>query len=163
MACDANRVLTALQLKASETRDPTDLGTTLIEALRSELDQASWVVIYWLRGRELVLGPFIGAPTEHTRIPVGTGVCGTAIERDEDRIVDDVRDEENYLACSANVRSEMVVLIRSRGEVIGQIDIDADAVGAFDADDHYVVRAVADSFGGLVEPTPYDPDEEADA
>lgn len=159
MSCDATTILSTLQSKATETQDPDVLGATLIEALAEELPQASWLGIYWLRGQELVLGPFRGTETEHTRIPVGTGVCGTAIVEDEDQLIDDVREVDNYLACSADVKSELVVLIRSRGIVVGQIDIDGTAVAAFDEDDLCVVRAVADGFGGLIEPTPYDPDE----
>ncbi|MDJ0974586.1 MAG: GAF domain-containing protein [Planctomycetota bacterium] len=154
MSCDASSVLSTLQAKAMETQEPDVLGTTLVEALTEELPQASWIGIYWLRGQELVLGPFRGPETEHTRIPVGTGVCGTAIATGEDQLVDDVREVENYLACAADVRSEMVVLIQSRGMVVGQIDLDANAVGAFDDDDLCVVRAIADGFGGLIDVQP---------
>jgi GAF domain-containing protein len=114
------------------------------------MPQATWVGIYWLEGDELVLGPFEGPPTEHARIPVGRGVCGTAIAEDKDQVVTDVRQVENYLACSATTRSELVVLIRCMGKVVGQVDMDADTVGAFSAVDHCVVRAVADSFGGIL-------------
>ena len=116
------------------------------------MPQASWVGIYWLEGSELQLGPFVGPPTEHTRIPVGTGVCGTAVATDEDVVVEDVRELDNYLACSATVRSEIVVLIRAHGEVIGQFDLDAESVGAFSDNDLCVLRAAADGFGGLLEP-----------
>ena len=112
--------------------------------------QAGWVGIYWLRKQELVLGPFEGPETEHARIPVGTGVCGTAAATDRDQRVDDVRELDNYLACSNATRSELVVLIRSQGRVIGQIDLDADEVGAFSENDYCVVRTVADGFGGLL-------------
>ena len=154
MSCDASSVLSTLQAKAMETQEPDVLGTTLVEALTEELPQASWVGIYWLRGQELVLGPYRGPATEHTHIPVGTGVCGTAIATGEDQRIDDVREVDNYLACAADVRSEMVVLIQSRGMVVGQIDLDANAVGAFDEDDLCVVRAIADGFGGLIDVQP---------
>ena len=152
MACDTSRVLSVLQDKATETRDPEVLGTCVVGALMGVLPQATWVGIYWLRGQTLVLGPYEGADTEHTRIPIGHGVCGTAVAEDRDQVVDDVSKVRNYLACSPSVRSEIVVLIRTRGEVIGQIDVDSDQLAAFDGDDHCVIRAVADSFGGLVEP-----------
>ena len=160
MACDATDILSSLQARASETRDPTALGAVIVESLQTHLPQASWVGIYWLRGRTLILGPFVGPPTEHVRIPVGTGVCGQAIEDNQDRVVADVRDETNYLACSATVRSEMVILIRSRGEVVGQIDLDADDVEAFDSDDLCIVRSVADGLGGVIDVPPFDPDAE---
>lgn len=156
MSADATQILTILQEKATDTSDPDVLGDAMVDALSDAFDKASWVGIYWLRGTELVLGPFRGADTEHETIAVGSGVCGTAVAQDEDQIVADVREFDNYIACSPTTRSELVVLIRSRGEVIGQVDMDADEVGAFNETDHIVVRTVADSFGGLVEPKPVD-------
>jgi L-methionine (R)-S-oxide reductase len=150
MSCDVSRVLASLQARASETTDPDALGEALVHALEEAFPKASWVGIYWLRGRELVLGPYVGPPTEHTRIPVGTGVCGTAAATGQDQLVADVREVENYLACSPAVRSEVVVLIRAMGQVVGQIDLDSEQVGAFDAVDHCILRAAADSFGGLL-------------
>jgi GAF domain-containing protein len=103
-----------------------------------------WVGVYWLIGDALVLGPYVGAPTEHNRIAVGQGVCGTAVAQGENQIVPDVRQLENYLACSAATRSEIVVLIRRAGKVLGQIDADADETAAFDATDEALLMAVAD-------------------
>jgi GAF domain-containing protein len=152
MSADATRILAAVQARAAETHDPDELGRALVGSLRAELPQASWAGIYWLEGTTLVLGPQEGPPTPHERIPVGTGVCGTAVAADADRLVPDVREEQDYLACSASVRSELVVLIRAHGLVIGQIDLDAEAVDAFHEDDLRVLRAVADGFGGLIGP-----------
>ena len=152
MTCDASRILTAMQAKALETRDRDALAQTVVETVREVMPQASWVGVYWLRGGVLELGPYVGAATEHTRIPVGTGICGTAVAEDADQLVDDVREVENYLACSTAVRSELVVLIRWRGEIIGQLDLDAEAIGAFSRDDHCVLRAVSDGFAGLLDP-----------
>lgn len=152
MRCDATRILEALQAEALETDDRDALGRAAVRAIRETLPQASWAGIYWLEGQELVLGPYEGPETEHTRIPVGTGVCGSAVAKDEDVVVDDVRALDNYLACSADVRSEIVALIRARGEILGQIDLDAEAVGAFSEDDLCVLRAVADTLAGLLQP-----------
>lgn len=157
MGCDVSSVLAALQATATESDDANALGGALVNALKGELPHASWVGIYWLHGRDLHLGPSVGPPTEHTRIPIGEGVCGTAVDRDEDRIVEDVTKEAKYLACSATVKSEMVVLIRSRGVVIGQIDLDAETIGAFSRDDYCVVRAAADGFAALVQAAPDTP------
>ncbi len=103
-----------------------------------------WVGIYWLEQDELVLGPFVGAPTEHQRIPIGRGVCGTAVAEGKNQIVADVRQLRNYLACSLETRSEIVVLIRKAGRIIGQIDADGDEEGAFDATDEALLTAVAE-------------------
>jgi len=90
-----------------------------------------WCGIYRLEGNTLVLDAFVGAPTDHDRIPVGRGVCGTAVAEDRNQIVADVCELDNYLACSLATRSEIVVLIRKSGIVLGQIDIDSHTVGQF--------------------------------
>ncbi len=110
----------------------------------------NWVGIYVLRGKFLELGPYLGAPSEHTRIPVGRGVCGTAVSENADQNVADVRERENYLACSLETRSELVVLIRDRqGEILGQIDIDSHTPGAFGPSEEEQVRKVAQELGEL--------------
>ena len=157
MACDASSILNAMQAHAAGTNDasvidPEELGRVVVDAVKSAMPQASWVGIYWLRRGELVLGPYEGPATEHDRIPIGTGVCGTAVQEDKDQLIPDVREIDNYLACSADVRSELVVLIRSHGQIIGQIDLDANEVEAFSNDDFCVLRTVADGFGGLLAP-----------
>lgn len=154
MPCDATLLLQALTDEALRAGDRESLAKALVEALRRTYPQASWVGIYWLQGQELHLGPYVGPPTEHTRIPVGVGVCGTAIAEDQDQVVADVRERSNYLSCSPTVRSEIVTLIRSRGQVVGQIDMDSDKVGGFSGDDACVLKAVADSFGGLLAALP---------
>ena len=150
MPCNASPILATLEALAAETTDATTLGTHVVQAIQEAMPQASWVGIYWLQGNELVLGPFVGPETEHTRILVGKGVCGMAVQDEDDQLIDDVREVPYYLACSATVRSELVVLIYSQGKIVGQIDLDADEVCAFDPDDACVMRAVADGLGGLL-------------
>ena len=106
-----------------------------------------WSGIYVLAGDTLVLGPAT-APADHSRIAIGEGVCGTAVAEDENQIVADVRGVENYLACSIHTRSELVVLIRDGGRIVGQFDIDSDTVGAFSAEDERLL----DELAGLVAP-----------
>lgn len=112
--------------------------------LLSKLDGYDWVGVYRLAGRELVLDEFVGAPTEHDRIPVGKGICGTAVAENRNQIIRDVRRVENYLACSLGTRSEIVVLIRRDGGVIGQIDVDGHTEGAFDHTDEAFLEAVGE-------------------
>lgn len=154
MPCDATPLLRALSDEALRAGSRDSLAQALVKALKEAYPQASWVGIYWLHGQDLHLGPYLGPATEHTRIPVGTGVCGTAIAEDADQVVPDVRERANYLSCSAAVRSEIVVLIRSKGQVVGQIDMDSEQVGGFTGDDACVLRAVAGSFGGLLASLP---------
>lgn len=104
-----------------------------------------WTGIYELFPDQVLrLGPYIGAPTEHVFIGVGNGVCGTAVAERRNMNVPDVRTVSNYLACSSDTRSELVVLIRSGDTIHGQIDIDSHEVAAFDDESVAQVQAVAD-------------------
>jgi L-methionine (R)-S-oxide reductase len=113
--------------------------------LREKRPHYHWVGLYLLDGQELRLGPFIGAPTEHTRIPVGRGVCGTAVSLGHNINVPDVTTLDNYLACSAKVQSELVVLIRDERDsrILGQIDVDSHRPAAFTADDEHLLGRIA--------------------
>jgi L-methionine (R)-S-oxide reductase len=104
-----------------------------------------WSGIYLLADGTLVVGPFAGSdePPEHSRIDVGDGVCGTAVAEDENQIVEDVRELDNYLACSLSTRSELVVLIRDGGKIVGQFDIDSDERGAFASEDELLLDELA--------------------
>lgn len=115
------------------------------EAMRllGTLPGYDWSGVYRLEAEMLVLDEFNGAPTDHTRIPMGRGVCGTAVAEDRNQVVVDVRNLDNYLACSTSTRSEIVVLIRKNGAILGQIDIDGHEVGAFDAVDEAFLEQVA--------------------
>jgi L-methionine (R)-S-oxide reductase len=150
MPCDAGSLLKKLGAIARTGGDRDAMGRALVQDIKQAFPQASWAGIYWLEGQELVLGPYVGPATDHTRIPVGVGVCGTAVAQGEDQVVPDVRARANYLACSATVRSEIVVLVRAGGRIVGQLDLDSEKVDAFSADDHCVLKAIANSFGGLL-------------
>ena len=108
------------------------------------LETYNWSGIYRLEGDTLVLDAYVGAETDHTHIPVGRGVCGTAVAEDANQVIDDVRELSNYLACSMQTRSEIVVLIRRNGEVLGQIDIDGHTVGAFDSSDEALLTSLGE-------------------
>ena len=110
----------------------------------SGLPGYNWSGIYRLEGNELVLDEFVGEATDHTRIPVGVGVCGTAVQEDRNQVIDDVRQLDNYLACSLQTRSEIVVLIRKEGRVLGQIDIDGYEAGSFNKSDEDFLGRVGD-------------------
>jgi L-methionine (R)-S-oxide reductase len=114
----------------------------------------NWTGIYILKGKTLELGPFIGAATEHTRIPVGKGICGLAVAENRDQNVPDVHSAKNYLACSLETKSELVVLIRdTKGKdpekILGQIDIDSHSLDAFGPEEEAAVRKVAQELGEL--------------
>jgi len=103
-----------------------------------------------LQGGELVLEAFAGRATDHVRIPVGTGVCGTAIATGQDQVVPDVTAIGNYLACNADTRSELVVLIRRGSAILGQLDVDSDVPAGFTPAHHAAVKQVADALAVLL-------------
>lgn len=112
--------------------------------LLKEKPDYSWVGIYLLDGNELVLGPYLGKPSPHTRIPLGRGICGAAATEKQTIIVDDVNADPRYLACSVETQSEIVAPIMLDGVVLGEIDIDSDKRAAFGDEDRALVEAVAD-------------------
>jgi GAF domain-containing protein len=139
-----NEAHTAL---ADEDLSDEEALRQLVDLLFAAHETWSWVGLYLLVGDTLVLGPYAGAPTEHTRIPVGTGVCGMAVESGRNMVIGDVKAIENYLTCSPEVQSEMVVLIRDGGDIVGQIDIDSDQLDAFSPDDLDSLRPLAQTAG----------------
>lgn len=108
------------------------------------------VYLYMLHGDELVLEAYAGRETDHTRIAVGKGVCGTAVATGEDQNVPDVRAIGNYIACNTFTRSELVVLIRRGKTILGQIDVDSDVPDPFTPDEEAAVKAVADGLASLL-------------
>ncbi len=111
--------------------------------LKQKVPAYTWVGIYLLEGQELVLGPFVGKPSPHTRIALGAGICGAAATQRETIIVDDVNADPRYLACSIETRSEIVVPIMDADRVLGEIDIDSDRPAAFGPADRQLLEAVA--------------------
>ena len=116
--------------------------TLVVERLKT-LPRYSWVGIYLLDRDELVLGPFLGKPSPHVRIPLGRGICGAAATTKSTIVVDDVHSDPRYLACSIDTQSEIVVPILRGDQVLGEIDIDSDTPAAFTADDRRMLEAVA--------------------
>ncbi|MDO6496715.1 GAF domain-containing protein [Photobacterium sanguinicancri] len=99
--------------------------------LNMELEDINWVGFYLLKGEQLVLGPFQGK-VACVRIPVGRGVCGTAISEDIVQRIDDVHQFEGHIACDAASNSEIVIPFRIGGELYGVLDIDSPILSRFD-------------------------------
>jgi L-methionine (R)-S-oxide reductase len=132
-------IRTALECEPDTTRA---LART-VNLLKTRLCDYTWVGIYLLDGNELVLGPFEGKPSPHTRIPLGRGICGAAAAEKATIIVDDVHADPRYLACSLETKSEIVVPIMQGDEVLGEIDIDSDQPAAFGERDRQLLEQVA--------------------
>ena len=121
----------------------TEALSRAVSILKARIPHYTWVGIYLLEGDELVLGPYQGAPSPHTRIPLGRGICGAAATEKSTIIVDDVRTDSRYLACSLETRSEIVVPILRGASVLGEIDIDSDNPAAFGAGDRRLLESIA--------------------
>jgi L-methionine (R)-S-oxide reductase len=142
-AVDYTAVEQELRREMAQTADRTQAMTRAVEILKARVPDYTWVGIYELFGNELVLGPFVGRPSPHTRIPVGRGICGAAAAEKTTIIVDDVNTDPRYLACSLETRSEIVVPIMRGCEVLGEIDIDSDRPAAFGPEDKRLLEVVA--------------------
>jgi GAF domain-containing protein len=141
---------TALIMDLQKMRDEGHLSDALLRHAVKRIERSDsrfdWVGVYLLdeEKNELWLHNYVGPPTEHARIPVGTGVCGTAVAQKENMIVQDVSEVENYLACNEDVQSEMVVLIRAGDDIFGQIDIDSSEKAIFTEEDEILLQGIAD-------------------
>jgi len=131
-------------LISSDASDDAILNK-VIEAIHEAQPTWDWSGIYLLVDGALVIGPFAGSeePPDHARIEIGDGVCGTAVAENSNQLVTDVRQLDNYLACSLHTRSELVVLIHHEDEIVGQFDIDSDTVGAFTKEDEELLEEIA--------------------
>jgi L-methionine (R)-S-oxide reductase len=115
-----------------------------VELLHESDRRFHWTGIYELYPDNILrLGPFIGSATDHVFIAVGEGVCGAAVAENRNLNIPDVSKATNYLACSAETQSELVVLIRDGGAIRAQIDIDSHELNAFDDDAARRVEQVA--------------------
>jgi GAF domain-containing protein len=142
---DSKQLVQQLEEEAARGAAFETLLETAIRGLHEMDPRFHWTGIYELfPDNVLRLGPFIGAPTEHVFIGVGNGVCGTAVAEKRNINVPDVRNVSNYLACSTETRSELVILIRSGERIHAQIDIDSHEVAAFDDSAVAQVQEIAD-------------------
>ena len=121
----------------------------ICQVLDSELPHFNWTGFYFKNGDkdELILGPYVGEPTDHRIIPYGRGICGQVAVSGETFLVPDVHAQENYLSCSADTKSEIVVPIFKNGENIGQIDIDSHTANAFNDGDRELLEWLCEELG----------------
>ena len=136
-------ILRGLTQSIAEAASPDEAMEHTVQVLKTEVPDYTWVGIYLLEGAELVLGPFRGKPSPHTRIPLDRGICGAAASQQQTLVVDDVDADPRYLACSLQTRSEIVVPIMRGTTVLGEIDIDSDKKAAFGPADREMLEAVA--------------------
>lgn len=125
-------------------RNPKDLLFQICSFLKNDVYHYDWVGFYILDNEknELVLGPFVGKPTQHTHIAVGKGICGQVAESSQTMIVQDVTQVENYISCGLEVQSEIVVPIIKNGRFVAEIDIDSHSPAPFTEDDNTFLNQV---------------------
>jgi len=116
----------------------------ICQLLESNIDYYTWVGFYFANHetQTLHLGPYVGAATDHTVIPFGKGICGQVAVSNQNFVVPDVKAQDNYIACSFSVKSEIVVPLFVNGENIGQIDIDSNVLDPFTEADELFLEFV---------------------
>jgi len=149
---DLMRNVDALAQQASSA---DGLMTAIAQLLHEKLLKYNWVGFYMLEKDAvppmLVLGPFQGTMTPHTRIPLHQGICGAAASTGKTVVVDDVSADPRYLACSLETKSEIVVPVFVRGQVVGELDIDSHFPAAFGAEDRRLCEYAAKILGAWME------------
>jgi L-methionine (R)-S-oxide reductase len=154
------QLVTDLRTMAQSAPTVEDLMTDIVGRLQQYVPHYNWVGFYMIEKSAkpdvapvLVLGPYVGAPTSHTRIPLNEGICGAAVTTGDTVVVDDVQSDPRYLACSIETKSEIVVPVRVRGEIVGELDIDSHEPVAFTPDDRTFCEFCARLVGEYLERT----------
>ncbi|MBC7080903.1 MAG: GAF domain-containing protein [Thermoplasmatales archaeon] len=127
---------------ASMQLDKNSKLKRICDLMKEKIHYYNWVGFYFARDEELVLGPFCGSDTEHKIIPFGKGICGQVAKSKNTLIVQDVSKEKNYLACSREVKAEIVVPIIKDGKFLGEIDIDSHYISSFTDEDKEFLEEV---------------------
>ncbi|MEO0288173.1 MAG: GAF domain-containing protein [candidate division WOR-3 bacterium] len=123
------------KIKSIDEKDRNTVLKRITEILQENFQYFDWVGFYLVEDGKLTLSEFVGEPTVHTKINFGEGICGQAAERKKTFIVKDVSKEQNYLSCSPEVKSEIVVPIFKEQKIVGELDIDSHTLNAFDETD----------------------------
>jgi L-methionine (R)-S-oxide reductase len=149
----ASLIAELTSLAASATNADA-LMNSIVNLLHEKLTRYNWVGFYMIDPKDsnmLVLGPFRGSMTSHTRIPLNQGICGAAASSGKTVIVDDVNKDPRYLACSLETKSEIVVPVFAKGKVVGELDIDSHFIAAFGPDDRKLCEHAAQLLGKFAE------------
>lgn len=146
-----------LELKVSTILSTSDSTIenrlqAICELLKTTIPHYDWVGFYFKNGdkEELKLGPYAGAPTDHTIIPFGKGICGQVAVSNQNFVVPDVSAQDNYIACSITVKSEIVVPLFLNGKNVGQIDIDSNTPDPFTEQDERFLEFVNQNVAKII-------------
>ncbi len=141
--------VTEITINTTLSRDEKLMA--VCELLRNSISHYNWVGFYFAdhKTQTLHLGPYVGAETDHTIIPFGKGICGQVAVSNSNFVVPDVAAQDNYIACSFTVKSEIVVPLFVNGENIGQIDIDSHVIDPFTEEDERFLEFVNEEIAKL--------------
>lgn len=140
-------------MAAIKIADPLSGLSQVCLILNKDAKTYNWVGFYFMNNdsKTLHLGPYVGKPTDHEVIPYGKGICGQVAVSGETYVAEDVHAEENYIACSLDVRSEIVVPIYLGNELVAQLDIDSETPNAFSKEDEVFLeelcKAISERYG----------------
>ena len=150
-------ILRQIENDSSQASSLDALMRAIIRTLAEEMPHYNWIGFYMLNQEDLnilELGPYQGATTPHTRIPLNQGICGAAVSQRKTIVVDDVQADPRYLACSIDTKSEIVAPIFVYGIVVGELDIDSHSAAAFGGEDRALVEGCAALVGKFLEAHP---------
>jgi GAF domain-containing protein len=143
-----------LEIVTSHAASADELMQTIVQRLAESVPAFNWVGFYMIdpvQPNMLQLGPFVGSPTEHVRIPLDKGICGAAAASGATIVVDDVHSDPRYLACSLETRSEIVAPVYAHNKVVGELDIDSHTPAAFGPAERELVERCAALVGQYLE------------
>ncbi|MBQ0734419.1 GAF domain-containing protein [Aquimarina celericrescens] len=133
-----------ISILKNNQQSTTERLQMVCQLLKDKISYYDWVGFYFRNGdkEELKLRTFAGLDTDHKIIPFGKGICGQVAVSNENFVVPDVQAQDNYIACSVSVKSEIVIPLFKDGENIGQIDIDSDTTDPFTEKDERFLEFV---------------------
>ena len=152
MEMDLNRLKNKVDIILGSTNTANEKLKAICDVLESEISYYDWVGFYFKNGDkdELKLGQYTGEETEHTIIPFGKGICGQVAVSNQNFVVQDVSNQENYISCGWKVKSEIVIPIFVNKENIGQIDIDSHTANVFTDKDEQLLEYVCEKLGAIL-------------
>jgi GAF domain-containing protein len=147
---DQHPLLAEVERLAARTADRDGFLLETARAINRHFPHYNWIGFYFLKDGKLHVGPYIGKPTPHTIIDLNKGICGAAVSQAKTIVVDDVNADPNYLACSLETKSEIVVPIHVEGKIVGELDIDSDKKAAFGDNDRVLMEKTAKIIGDML-------------
>ena len=152
MEMDINRLKNKVDSIFANTNTTNEKLKAICDVLESEISYYDWVGFYFKNGDkdELKLGQYTGEETEHTIIPFGKGICGQVAISNQNFVVQDVSNQENYISCGWKVKSEIVIPIFVNKENIGQIDIDSHTANVFTDKDEQLLEYICRKVGAIL-------------